>query len=87
LNLDGRIIRDLRLVLSAAVDRPVRLSQTEAALRGGTIGEPLLKRAVEACLGEVDIDSDSRGSAEYKRHLLAVHLRRAVDAMAAEQQG
>jgi aerobic carbon-monoxide dehydrogenase medium subunit len=87
LDLDGRVIRDLRLVLSAAVDRPVRLLQTEATLRGGAISDPLLKRAVEACLGEVDIESDTRGSAEYKRHLLAVHLRRAIDAIAAEKQG
>src|SRR5579871_265290 len=70
LDFDETGIRDLRLVFSAAVDRPVRLLRAEDALRGKPVDDASLTRAVEACLGEVDIESDSRGSSDYKKHLL-----------------
>lgn len=79
-----RRIKDVQLVLSAAVDRPVRLTAAEDVLRGAEAGEAVLRRAGEAAAAAVEIESDSRGSADYKRHLLRVHLRRAVEAIAAE---
>ena len=82
--LDGRTIKDARLVLSAAVDCPLRLSDAEAILKGSEIGRDLLDRAGEAAAAQPDIESDSRGSEDYKRHLLKVHLGRAIEAMAAE---
>jgi carbon-monoxide dehydrogenase medium subunit len=85
LDFEGRGVRDLRLVLSAAVDRPIRLLQAEDALRGHEIDNASMMRSVEACLDEVEIESDSRGSSDYKRHLLAVHLRRSIDAIVTER--
>jgi aerobic carbon-monoxide dehydrogenase medium subunit len=82
--LDGRAVKDVRLVLSAAVDRPIRLTAAEDLLRGATIDPAVLQRAGEAAVAAVDIESDTRGSAAYKQHLLRVHLRRALEAMAAE---
>jgi len=82
--LDGRTVKDPRLVLSAAIDCPMRLTEAEAILKGGEIGPDLLKRAGEAAAAQPDIESDSRGSEDYKRHLLKVHLGRAIAAMAAE---
>jgi carbon-monoxide dehydrogenase medium subunit len=82
-DVNGRSIKDLRLVLSAAIDRPVRLAAAEAVLRGREVDAELLRRAGEAATGEVEIESDSRGSADYKQHLLRVHLRRAVEAIVA----
>ncbi|MDO8878417.1 MAG: FAD binding domain-containing protein [Pseudolabrys sp.] len=82
--IDGHLIKDLRIVLSAAVDFPRRLLGAEAVLRGAAIDEPLLQRAGEAAAEEADMESDSRGTGDYKRHLLRAHLRRAVLALAAE---
>ncbi len=76
--LSGDRIDDIRLVLSAAVDRPTLLSAAETVLRGADIEEGVLAKAADAALGEVHIESDLRGSADYKRHLLRVHLGRAV---------
>jgi carbon-monoxide dehydrogenase medium subunit len=84
LDIAGRKVKDLRLVLSAAVDRPVRLVKAEALLRGGEIDDALLRRAGDASAEEAEIESDSRGSADYKKHLLQVHLRRTLEAMVAE---
>lgn len=81
-NLKGQRVNDLRLVLSAALDRPTRLVAAENELRGSDINEAALKRAGEAAVAEVDIHSDSRGSAAYKQHLLRVHLSRAMHALA-----
>lgn len=81
-NLQGRRVNDLRLVLSAALDRPTRLVAAENELRGSDLSEAALKRAGEAAVAEADIHSDSRGSAAYKQHLLRVHLSRAMHALA-----
>ncbi len=74
----GNLIEDVRIVLSAAVDRPTRLVAAENALRGATMSDDVLSQAGEAAISQVDIESDSRGSAEYKKHLLRVHLARAM---------
>jgi len=81
---DGRHVRDLRIVLSAAIDRPQRLAAAEAVLRANEVDDAALRRAGEAAVAEVEIESDSRGASDYKRHLLQVHLGRALAAMAAE---
>lgn len=82
--IEGATIGDLRVVLSAAVDRPVRLRTVESLLRGAEITDGVLRDAGEAASSEVEIESDSRGAADYKQHLLRVNLRRAFQALAAE---
>jgi carbon-monoxide dehydrogenase medium subunit len=77
----GRRINDLRVVLSAALDKPTRLVAAEEVLRGADVDEASLRRAGEAAVAEVDIHSDSRGSAPYKNHLLRVHLARAFQSI------
>ncbi len=77
----GNRIDDLRLVLSAAVDRPTRLVAAENVLRGAAIDAAGLARAGEAAVAEVHIESDLRGTAAYKKHLLRVHLARAVETL------
>lgn len=84
LETDQRLIKDVRIVLSAAVDYPQRLRGAEEILRGTVIDETTLRRAGEAAADAVDIESDSRGSSNYKRHLLRAHLRRAIQDMAVE---
>ncbi len=74
-------IEDLRLVLSAAVDRPTRLSNAEDILRGARFDERALEDACEAAVAEAQIETDNRGSSDYKKHLLRVHLRRALQAL------
>ena len=47
-------------------------------LRGQTIDASLLAAASKAAAEEVNIETDSRGSSDYKSHLLSVHLKRAL---------
>jgi carbon-monoxide dehydrogenase medium subunit len=83
--LDGERIADLRVVVSAATDRPTRLAAAEAALRGGRVEAATLRRAGEAATQDVVIESDDRGSADYKKHLLRVYLARAMQTLAGVQ--
>ncbi len=83
--LRDRQIGDVRVVLSAATDRPTRLSAAEAVLRGSRVDEATLRRAGEAAAAEAAIESDDRGSADYKKHLLRVYLGRAVQDLARDR--
>lgn len=70
--------REASVVVSAATDRPTRLAQVEKILRGKEIDDGLLSLAAEAAR-EIDIEGDLHGSAAYKKHLVGVYLKRAVN--------
>jgi aerobic carbon-monoxide dehydrogenase medium subunit len=78
-------IADIRIFLSAAVDRPTRLEDAEAALRGQVLTDKALAEAGEAAVASVELSDDIRGSATYKEQLLRVHLGRTVTKIAGEQ--
>lgn len=70
--------REASIVVSAATDRPTRLSAVEALFKGKEIDEKLLGQAAEAARA-IDIEGDLHGSAAYKKHLIGVYLKRAVN--------
>lgn len=78
LDTDGAVMRDARIVVSAATDIPTRLRKAEDALRGAAITDEALHRAGDLAVSEAAISSDAHGSADYKRELLRVYLRRAI---------
>ena len=82
--LHRRQATDLRIVLSAATDRPTRLTAAETVLRGGEIDRASLRRAADAAAEQAIVESDDRGSADYKKHLLRVYLARAIESLAGE---
>jgi len=75
---DGDKLRDVRVVVSAATAKVMRLADAEAALEGGTSDEATLRAAGEAAAEEAPVIGDVRGSAAYKRELLRVCVGRAV---------
>lgn len=78
--MEGGKIRDIKLVVGAATDRPTRLLQAEAQLGGLAPDDTLLGNAGIAAAKSLDIVSDSHGSSAYKKHLLSIYLGRAVRA-------
>lgn len=66
---------DIRIFVSAATDRPTRLTAAETVLKESAFD---VKRAAEAALSQVRIESDMHGSADYKKQLLRVYLGRAI---------
>ena len=71
-------IKDARVVVSAAVDRPMRLPEVESLLAHTAIDERLLLRAGEVAASEAKPVADQHGSAVYKRQLLKVYVTRAL---------
>jgi carbon-monoxide dehydrogenase medium subunit len=78
LRADGNVVREASIVVSAATEKPTRLAAAETVLRGATIDDAALQRAGEAAAAETEVIADARGSAPYKKHLVAVYLARAV---------
>jgi carbon-monoxide dehydrogenase medium subunit len=70
--------REASVVVSAATDRPTRLAAVEKILAGKEISESVLNQAAEAARA-IDIEGDLHGSAAYKKHLIGVYLKRAVN--------
>ncbi|HSU63424.1 MAG TPA: xanthine dehydrogenase family protein subunit M [Burkholderiales bacterium] len=66
-----------RIFVSAATDRPTRLTAAEQILAGKALDERLLGEAAAAAQ-TLAIDGDLHGSAAYKKHLVGVYLRRAI---------
>jgi carbon-monoxide dehydrogenase medium subunit len=80
LDRDGTSLRDARIVISAATEKPIRLPGAEAALRDGGSDDVVLRRAGDAAAEEAETISDGQGSAAYKRQLVRVYVRRALAA-------
>jgi len=77
--LDGKgAIAEARVALGAAAMVPVRVTALEAALSGKAANEELFRDAAPLVLDAIDPIADFRGSAEYKRKMAIVHVRRAL---------
>ena len=79
LEMDGGRILAARIVVSAATEKVTRLHETEKLLQGQHPADSLLIEAGDRAAREVEFLSDAHGSAAYKKELLRVHLRRAVE--------
>ncbi|MGP0000263.1 MAG: hypothetical protein ACLPKW_21320, partial [Acetobacteraceae bacterium] len=77
LGADGAIVA-ARVALGAAATVPVRATAVEAALAGKTADEKTFRDAAPLVLEAIDPIADFRGSAEYKRKMAIVHVRRAL---------
>lgn len=69
---------DVRLALNSVASTIVRAKQTEEVLRGKPITDTRIREMGEIAATEVDPTDDNRGSADYKRDLVKVLVRRAV---------
>ena len=82
--LSGGVLREPRIVVSAATEKVTRMADAEKVLRDAAPEDATLTRAAEAAAAEASILADAHGSAAYKRELLRVYLRRAVRQALAE---
>jgi aerobic carbon-monoxide dehydrogenase medium subunit len=78
LRIEGDIIGDVRLMISAATEKLTRLVTTEKVLRGQKASEATFERAGESAQAEAEVIGDSRGSVSYKSELVRVYVRRAL---------
>ena len=72
---------DARIALGAAGDHPVRATQAEAALQGRPVNTASIADAAALAMQAVDPFSDALASAWYRRKMVGVYVRRALEAM------
>lgn len=71
-------VRDVRIALGNCGPRPLRCPEAEARLRGNIIDERLAIEAGRIAASEAQPFDDVRASAEYRRHIVGVLVKRAV---------
>jgi aerobic carbon-monoxide dehydrogenase medium subunit len=82
-----RLVADARIAISAATERPMRSSAAEAVLAGSPAEPAAFARAAEAAAQEVQPLADIRGSASYKREMVQVFVRRALEQASQSRSG
>lgn len=85
--MDGDTCRAVRIALTNVSAVPMRAPQAEAALAGKTITEDVLEAAGKAAAAECDPSGDLRGSADYKRDITRILLKRAARRAIARAKG
>jgi carbon-monoxide dehydrogenase medium subunit len=79
LTLDGGTISDVRIGLNGAANRCLRATEAEAVLNGNEPSEAVLRAAGEAAAKQSDPLADVDGNEDYKRHVVEVFTRRALE--------
>ena len=75
---EGDFCRDASIALGCVGLTPIKAKHAESALRGRAITEKSIAAAAEAARAAADPQSDMRGSADYKRALIAALLERVI---------
>jgi aerobic carbon-monoxide dehydrogenase medium subunit len=75
---DGGRWSAVRIALGGVNDRAVLASEAASLLDGTTLEDDAIAEAARLALAAVDPPSDIRASAEYRRHLVPVFVRRAL---------
>ena len=78
LTMDDGQCQDAKIVLGAVAPIPMRAAEAEKVLRGEKIGDALIEEASQAALNECCPITDVRASAEYRREIVRVFIRRAL---------
>ena len=84
---EGGACRDVGIGLGGAAMTSLKATAAEAALRGQRPTEPAIRAAAEEAARATDPLEDIRGSAQYKRELVAVLCRRALEAAVKRARG
>ncbi len=80
LESDGTLVRDARVVISAATDVPARLTAAEKVLTGARVNDKTAREAGDAAASTAEVMGDEHGSAAYKRELVHTYVARAIRA-------
>ncbi len=84
---DGDACKDARILLGCVGLTAIRAGDAEASLSGKMLTPKAIENAAEAAMAAADPQSDMRGSAEYKRALVRVLVKRAIHIAARRARG
>jgi len=72
--------QEVRIGLGGVAPVPFRASKAESALRGAALTDASIREAAEIAAAEADPMTDPHGSADYRRKMVKVMVRRAISA-------
>ncbi|MDT7875739.1 MAG: glyceraldehyde dehydrogenase subunit beta [Sulfolobaceae archaeon] len=78
LKLNGDVVEDIRIGLTAVNNVAVRAKGAEEELLGKRLSDELIERASTRSMESANPTSDLRGSAEYKKKMVKVMTKRAI---------
>ncbi len=84
---DHNMCKDARVILGCVGLTAIRAKEAEAALRGKPLSEKNIRAASEAARAAAEPQRDMRGSAEYKRALVATLVNRGIGIAARRARG
>jgi aerobic carbon-monoxide dehydrogenase medium subunit len=83
--LDGGCWSGVRVALSGVDENAVIVARAGELLEGTELSEAAIAAAADACQEVIDPPDDVRASADYRRHLVGVHVARALRQIRAER--
>ncbi len=84
---NGQRCTAARIALAAVAPTPLYVADASAALVDGTLTEALIEKAAGLARSAARPINDMRGDADFRRHLVAVFTKRAVNAALARAKG
>ena len=78
-DFDSGLCKDLRIAVGAAVETPQRIESAEAMARGQTLTDELVAAIANEYSLTLDPLTDVRGSAWYRREMIRVFVKRALE--------
>ena len=78
ITMDKDVLADVKIALSAVAPTPIRARRAEDVLKGNKPEDPLLEKAGLTASEEASPRDSMRASAEYKRRIIGVLIKRAI---------
>lgn len=78
ITMDKDVIKDVKISLGAVAPTPIRSRSAEESLKGKRIEDKLLEKAGQIASRESSPISDVRSSADYRRNIVNVLVKRAI---------
>jgi len=78
LEMEGTKCIDARIALGSVSMTPIRIPATEDLLKGKEISDDLIDEVYEICIESVNPISDIRGTAEYRKDMSGILVKRAI---------
>lgn len=75
---DGERLKEVRIALGSVAPTPIRAPTVENSIRGMKMSEALVEEAANTCVELAKPIDDVRGTAEYRRDMVGVLVKRAM---------
>jgi len=79
IQMDGEICTDAKVAFGSVAITPIRVPEAESLLRGSKLDEETVRAASDAVYEAVKPITDVRGTADYRKDMCPVLMRRAIE--------